>query len=101
MNPHFASLVLGIAQQADAALAGQLPDGAAEQGAVDARQVAHALIDSLGMIEEKTRGNLDENEQKLLGETLTALRFRFVQGAGSGAGGADGAPADDSAGGSG
>jgi hypothetical protein len=30
------------------------------------------------MLEEKTAGHLDENESKLLGSALTALRFRFV-----------------------
>lgn len=86
MNPHFASIVLGLAQQAGAALQGDLPPGAAEQGAGDARQVAHQLIDTLGMLEEKTRGNLEEDEAKLLSETLTALRFQFVQGGSSGSG---------------
>ena len=83
MNPHFASLVLGLAQQADAALAGHLPPGAEEHGIADARQIAHNLIDTLGMLEEKTRGQLEEDEQRLMSETLTALRFRFVQASGS------------------
>ncbi len=76
MNSHFASLVLGLAQQAEAAIAGQLPPGA--EG-VNARQVAQALIDTLGMLELKTAGRLEPDEAKLLGEALTALRFRFVQ----------------------
>ncbi len=78
MNPHFASLVMGLGAQVNAALEGKLP---AEAGAVDSREVARALIDSLGMLEEKTRGNLEADEQRLLSEVLTALRFRFVQGA--------------------
>ena len=49
--------------------------------AVDARQVGQALIDTLGMLQQKTAGRLDPDEQKLLDEVLTALRFRFVQGA--------------------
>ena len=48
-------------------------------GAVAPRQVAQALIDTLGMLEQKTAGQLEADEQKLLGETLTSLRFRFVQ----------------------
>lgn len=83
MNPHFASLVLGLAQQAGAALEGNLPAGAEEHGIVDARQIAHNLIDTIGMLEEKTKGHLDEDEQRLVSETLTALRFRFVQTSGS------------------
>lgn len=79
MNQHFASLVLGLAHQADSALAGNLPPGSESVGAVDARQVAQALIDTLGMLEQKTSGQLEADEQKLLSEALTSLRFRFVQ----------------------
>jgi len=83
MNPHFASIVLGMAHQANSALEGNLPPGAAEQGAGDARQVAQALIDTLGMLQDKTKGNLEADEEQLLNETLVALRFRFVQQAGT------------------
>jgi hypothetical protein len=76
MNPHFASLVLGLAHQADSALEGQLPAGA--EGAGDARAVAQTLIDTLGMLAEKTEGRLDPDERQLLDQALTALRFRFV-----------------------
>lgn len=79
MNPHFASLVMGLAAQAEAALQGRLPPGIEVAGATDARQVAQAMIDTLGMLEQKTRGQLDAEEQRLLTEALTALRFRFVQ----------------------
>ncbi|TFG51621.1 MAG: DUF1844 domain-containing protein [Gemmatimonadales bacterium] len=79
MNPHFASLVLGLAQQAQAALDGQLPPGAEQLGAPDPKDVAQALIDTLGMLEQKTTGHLDAEEHALLTQTLTSLRFRFVQ----------------------
>lgn len=79
MNPHFASIVLGLAHQANTALEGTLPPGAAEYGAGDARQVAQTLIDTLGMLEDKTKGNLEADEAQLLNETLVALQFRFVQ----------------------
>jgi hypothetical protein len=81
MNQHFMSLVLGLTQQAEGALAGKLPPGAEGLSAADARQVGQALIDTLGMLQQKTAGRLDADEQKLLDEVLTALRFRFVQGA--------------------
>jgi uncharacterized protein DUF1844 len=77
VNTHFASLVIGLAHQADAALQGQLPPGA--EGVGDPRAVAQTLIDTLGMLAEKTAGHLDPDESRLLDETLTALRFRFVQ----------------------
>ena len=82
MNPHFASLVLGLAHQANAALTGQLPPEVEGQ-AVDAQQIAHSLIDTLGMLEEKTAGHLEDDEQRLLSETLTALRFEFVKASGA------------------
>ena len=79
MNQHFASLVLGLAHQADSALSGHLPAGSEALGAVDARQVAQTLIDTLGMLEQKTAGHLEADEQKLITDALTNLRFRFVQ----------------------
>ncbi|HET6577995.1 MAG TPA: DUF1844 domain-containing protein [Gemmatimonadales bacterium] len=77
MNPHFASLVLGLAHQAESALSGTLPPGA--EGLGDARTLAQTLIDTLGMLAEKTEGRLDPDERQLLDQALTALRFRFVQ----------------------
>jgi len=79
MNPHFASLVLGLAHQAESALGGSLPPGA--EGVGDARALAQTLIDTLGMLMEKTEGRLDADERQLLDQALTALRFRFVQSA--------------------
>ena len=77
MNPHFASLVLGLAQQAEAALAGQLPPGA--EGLGEPRAMAQAMIDTLGMLVEKTSGQLEPDEKQLLEQAVTSLRFRFVQ----------------------
>jgi hypothetical protein len=77
VNPHFASLVLGLAHQAEAALGGTLPPGAEDLG--DGRKVAQTLIDTLGMLQEKTEGRLETDERQLLDQALTALRFRFVQ----------------------
>jgi hypothetical protein len=39
---------------------------------------SHA-IDMLGMLVDKTRGNLSLEEQRLIENSLTELRFRFVQ----------------------
>jgi len=79
MNPHFATLVLGLAHQAESALNGQLPPGADQVPGASARQIGQTMIDTLAMLEEKTRGHLDADESKLLEDALTALRFRFVQ----------------------
>ena len=77
MNPHFASLVLGLAQQAEAALSGHVPPGA--EGVGDPRRIAQTLIDTLGMLGEKTAGHLEPDEKQLLEQAVTSLRFRFVQ----------------------
>jgi hypothetical protein len=42
-------------------------------------RVARHSIDILAMLEEKTRGNLTTEEQRLIENSLTELRFRFVQ----------------------
>jgi Domain of unknown function (DUF1844) len=77
VNPHFASLVLGLAQQAEAALTGHMPQGA--EGLGDSRKAAQTLIDTLGMLAEKTAGQLDPDEKRLLDQAVTSLRFRFIQ----------------------
>ena len=40
---------------------------------------ARHSIDLLGVLQEKTKGNLSWDEQRLLENSLTELRFRFVQ----------------------
>jgi hypothetical protein len=77
MNQHFASLVMGVAAQAQSALEGQIP---AESPIQDARLIAQTLIDTLGMLQDKTRGNLDDDEQRLIEQLLAELRIRFVTG---------------------
>jgi hypothetical protein len=79
MNPHFATLVVGLATQAETALSGNLPPEMVAQSGGSGRQVAQMLIDTLGMLETKTAGRLEEDEKKLLSDILTGLRFRFVQ----------------------
>jgi hypothetical protein len=79
MNPHFATLVIGLATQAESAINGSLPPEMVAQSGGSPRQVAQMLIDTLGMLETKTAGQLDEDEKKLLTDILTGLRFRFVQ----------------------
>lgn len=41
--------------------------------------LAKQTIDILGMLEEKTKGNLTEDEARLLGNLLHDLRMRFVK----------------------
>jgi len=42
-------------------------------------RVARHTIDMLAMIQEKTKGNLSLEEQRLIENSVTELRFRFVQ----------------------
>ncbi|MGP0071517.1 MAG: DUF1844 domain-containing protein [Bryobacteraceae bacterium] len=42
-------------------------------------RIARHSIDLLAMLQEKTRGNVTMEEQRLLENALTELRFRFVQ----------------------
>jgi hypothetical protein len=57
---------------------GAFPDPRTGQ-AVVSLEYAKMHIDMLGALEEKTRGNLTEAEQKMLQRTLTELRMEFVE----------------------
>ncbi|MEO8658970.1 MAG: DUF1844 domain-containing protein [Bryobacteraceae bacterium] len=69
------SLVFSLKMQAEIELGfyGK-QEGAPEP---DLKRVRH-LIDLLGMIEEKTRGNLSIEEKRLVENSLTDLRFRYM-----------------------
>ncbi len=41
--------------------------------------VAKQLIDIIGVLRDKTRGNLDSGEEKLMEEVLFDLRMRYVE----------------------
>jgi hypothetical protein len=41
--------------------------------------LARHTIDMLGVLLEKTKGNLSLEEQRLLENSLTELRFRYIQ----------------------
>lgn len=49
-----------------------------EDSGPDFRLARHS-IDLLAMIEQKTKGNLTMEEQRFLENTLTELRFRYIQ----------------------
>src|ERR1039458_2676079 len=52
--------------------------GAEEDPPADLELARHT-IDLMAMLQEKTRGNLILEEQRLLENSLTLLRFRYVQ----------------------
>ena len=74
--PTFEFLVFSLKTQAEVRL-GLLKIGE-EQEDPDLAAARHA-IDLLAMIHEKTRNNLAMEEQRLIENSLTELRFRFVQ----------------------
>ena len=57
---------------------GLMPFGEDEEARPNLPLARHT-IDLMGMLLEKTRGNLVLEEQRLLENSLTELRFRFVQ----------------------
>ncbi len=76
--PTFEFLVLSLKMQAEMRL-GLVNFGEEEKdAALDLPSARHA-IDLLAMISEKTKGNLNLEEQRLIENSLTELRFRFVQ----------------------
>lgn len=76
--PTFEFLVFSLKMQAEMRL-GLVPFAAeGEEDPVDLPSARHA-IDLLGMLSEKTRGNLSLEEQRLIENSLTELRFRYVQ----------------------
>lgn len=56
---------------------GQVPAPGSEETMVDL-PAAKQIIDILGLLEEKTRGNLDDSEEKLLKSLLYELRIHYV-----------------------
>ncbi len=75
---NFLFLVQSILMQAQMQL-GLLSFGENEEESEPDLPHARHSIDLLGMLEEKTRGNLTLEEQRMLENGLTELRFRYVQ----------------------
>ena len=82
-KPDFASLVVSLGSSALFHL-GLVPDPTTgEPGTVDL-PLARQTIDLVEVLQEKTRGNLDDDEEQLLQSLLTDLRMRYVEKSGSG-----------------
>lgn len=75
--PTFEFLVYSLRMQAEMRL-GLIQMGEEKDAQPDLPAARHA-IDLLAMIAEKTKGNLTMEEQRLVENSLTELRFRFVQ----------------------
>jgi hypothetical protein len=75
--PTFAFMVLSLRAQCEVHL-GLMHYGEEEKQEPDLALARHT-IDLLGMLLEKTKGNLSLEEQRMLENSVTELRFRFVQ----------------------
>lgn len=80
--PTFEFLVFSIKMQTEMRLGllGAGEGGEGDDSGPDLPAARHS-IDMLTMLVEKTRGNLSLEEQRLIENSLTELRFRYVQAA--------------------
>jgi hypothetical protein len=76
---NLSGLVSMLATQAFYALGLIHPEGGEEKQVEPDWQIAKFNIDMLGMLEEKCKGNLTDEEASLLKSTLDQLRMLFVQ----------------------
>ncbi len=74
---NFATLIFSLSSSALVHL-GQVPDPGTGEPKPDL-PLAKQTIDLLGLLKEKTRGNLEEDEDKLLEGVLYDLRMAYVQ----------------------
>jgi hypothetical protein len=77
LSQRFIEFVMMQAQNA-ALFLGQIPNPQTGQGEVNL-ELAKMFIDQLGMIQEKTRGNLTNEETAVLRNTLSNLQMAFVE----------------------
>jgi hypothetical protein len=73
----FVSYISGLVLAA-AVYIGDEPDPMTGLRSVNLTSAGHA-IDVLGMLEEKTRGNLTDDERRLLEGALYELRMKYVE----------------------
>src|SRR6202048_5514696 len=79
MAQRFIEFVMMQAQNA-AFMLGQIPHPQTGKAEVNL-DVAQLLIDQLVMIQEKTKGNLNSDEARILGGTISNLQMLFVEAA--------------------
>src|SRR5439155_11149947 len=79
----FLSLIMSLASNAAASL-GMMPHPGTGETGVDLKTAKH-WIDVLGMLEQKTRGNLDAQEAQVIEGLLADLRMQYVSFSGSAA----------------
>ncbi len=72
----FLSLIMSLASNAASSL-GMMPHPVTGETGVDLKTAKH-WIDVLGMLEQKTQGNLDEQEAQVIESLLADLRMQYV-----------------------
>jgi len=76
-NPYFFQLIVGLQSSAWVML-GKVANpmtGKIEKNL----EAARATIDTLAMLKEKTKGNLSEDEEKIVVNSLTELQLNYVE----------------------
>ncbi len=74
---NFSSLILSLSSTAFLHL-GEIPDPGTGEKRKDLPLAKH-VIDTIGMLKEKTEGNLTREEKQLIENVLTELRLRYVK----------------------
>jgi len=74
---NFSTFVISLSTQVLVHL-GEVPNPVSGKAERDL-SVAKQMIDILGILREKTKGNLDQGEDKLLEDALYDLRIRYVE----------------------
>lgn len=77
----FASFVLSLNTTALFHL-GELPHPESGKSTIDLELVKHT-IDTLSLLRDKTRGNLEKDEEELMANILYDLKIRFVKASGA------------------
>ncbi len=79
----FTAFVISLAHTA-AVHFGDVPDPFTGQTSEQNLEGARQMIEILGLLEQKTRGNLTAEERQVLTDVLYELRLRFVNAGGTG-----------------
>ncbi len=74
---NFSTFIMGLSTQALIHL-GEIPNPLSGQAEKDI-SVGQQMIDIIGVLQEKTRGNLDQGEEKLMEDILFDLRMKYVE----------------------
>uniref|UniRef100_Q027I2 DUF1844 domain-containing protein n=1 Tax=Solibacter usitatus (strain Ellin6076) TaxID=234267 RepID=Q027I2_SOLUE len=77
-QPSFAFIVLSLRAQCEMQL-GLMHFGGDDEKPERNLDLARHTIDLMAILQEKTRGNLSLEEQRMLENSVTELRFRYVQ----------------------